>query len=63
MSEEVCGAVIENARKRELAGGVGSVKTALVGVAGDLKQWSRSSLGDMEKHIAKLKEEIEACRR
>lgn len=63
MTEEACGAVIENAWNRETAGRGTSVTQALKGVAEDLQQWSRTSLGDMERRICKLKKDIEACRR
>jgi hypothetical protein len=63
IDEEMCKTVIENAWHREMAGGAHSVTEALKGVAGDLKHWSSTSLGDMEKRIARLKKEIDLCRR
>ncbi|KAI4986566.1 hypothetical protein ZWY2020_019196 [Hordeum vulgare] len=62
MTEDACGAVIENAWKRETAAIGGTVVQALQGVVGDLQHWSRTSLGDMERRIAKLKKEVEVCR-
>lgn len=32
-------------------------------MAGDLTDWSRNVLGDLEKRIKKVKKELEACRR
>uniref|UniRef100_A0A8I6YYK3 Endonuclease/exonuclease/phosphatase domain-containing protein n=1 Tax=Hordeum vulgare subsp. vulgare TaxID=112509 RepID=A0A8I6YYK3_HORVV len=62
MTEEACGAVIENDWKRETLARGGTVVQALQGVAGDLQHWSRTSLGDMERRIAKIKKEVEICR-
>uniref|UniRef100_A0A8I6XX79 Reverse transcriptase domain-containing protein n=1 Tax=Hordeum vulgare subsp. vulgare TaxID=112509 RepID=A0A8I6XX79_HORVV len=62
MTEEACSAVIENAWQRETTSRGGTVVQALKGVAGDLQHWSRTSLGVMERRIAKLKKEIEVFR-
>lgn len=63
LQEEMCTTVVENAWRREEVGRGVTVAEVLKGVAGDLKEWSSHNLGDMEKRIARLKKELEACRR
>jgi hypothetical protein len=41
----------------------GNVSDALHGVAADLVDWSKTSLGQIEKRIARIKKNLENCRR
>jgi hypothetical protein len=63
MEEDMCATVIENAWQRGSAVNGNRVADIMKEVAGDLKHWSRTSLGDLEKRISKLKKEVERCRR
>jgi exonuclease III len=63
LEEENCREVVQNAWEREVQGRGGNVTDAIQGVAADLKDWNKSSLGNLEKRIAKIKKELERCRR
>jgi hypothetical protein len=54
---------VENcwARKVEVEGE--GVMGAVQGVLGELVDWSKNILGDLEKRISRLKKELEKCRR
>ena len=59
----MCNTVVENAWVRETTNTGISVAEALKGVAGDLKHWRSTSLGNLEQRISRLKKEVENCRR
>jgi hypothetical protein len=63
LEEENCKEVMRNAWEREVLGKGGSVNEAIKGLAADLTDWSKTSLGQLEKRIAHTKKELEVCRR
>jgi hypothetical protein len=54
---------VENGWAREVEGNRKGVADAVKGVLGELVDWSRNVLGDLEKGIKKLKKELEGWRR
>ncbi len=58
--EENCEAVVSNAWRLSMNTGTGRVADAVRDVAGDLWDWSRNILGDLEKRIKKVKKDLEA---
>jgi hypothetical protein len=63
LEEEDCRGIVENGWAREVAGSSKGVADAVKGVLGELVDWSRNVLGDLEKRIKKLKKELEGWRR
>ena len=62
LEEEDCRAMVENAWKKGVQLEGKGVAAAVKGVMGELVDWSRNILGDLEKRISKTKE-LEKCRR
>jgi hypothetical protein len=62
LEEEMCDDVVANAWQRSVDG-LESTSGALCNVMADLKEWSKFSLGDVEKRIARTKKDLERCRR
>jgi hypothetical protein len=55
--------VVRNAWQTVIQHGQAFVAENLKEVVGELKDWNKSSLGDLEKRIARTKKDLEACRR
>lgn len=63
VKEENCAAIVENAWKLAMEVRGEKVKEAVREVAGDLWDWSRNILGDLEKRIKWARKALELCRR
>lgn len=63
VQEDNCEAIVENAWKLAMDVRAGRVAEAVKGVAGDLWDWSRNILGDLEKRIKCARRALEACRK
>ncbi|XP_071674413.1 uncharacterized protein [Lolium perenne] len=63
LEEEDCRGIVENTWERGVEVEGKGVMGAVKGVLGELVDWSRNILGDLEKRISKLKKELEAWRR
>ncbi|XP_024318899.1 uncharacterized protein LOC106866892 isoform X2 [Brachypodium distachyon] len=61
--EEDCEAVVQNAWDMAGLRGQVSASERLCVVSKDLHDWIRNVLGDLQKRIKELKDELEACRR
>jgi len=62
LQEEKCEEVVGEAWQRAMNGEQKCAHAALKAVAGNLMDWSKNFLGDLEKRIKKVKSELEACR-
>jgi exonuclease III len=63
LKEDECESIVKNAWGREVQAKGEGVKGGIKGVLGDLMEWSRNVLGDLEKRISRLKKELEGWRR
>jgi hypothetical protein len=63
LEEEACESIVRNAWEREVNVYGKGVRGAVNGVLGELADWSRNVLGDLEKRIGRLKKELEKWRR
>ena len=63
MEEDGCDTIVENAWLCETQGRGGDVVSGLKGVANDLQDWSKNTLGNLDKRIARLKKDLESSRR
>jgi hypothetical protein len=63
LEEEGCSAIVENAWSTATDIHGKDVAGAMKGVLGDLREWSRDVLGDLDKRISKIKKELELWRR
>ena len=63
IQEDGCEGIIRNAWEREVRLKGETIAGALRGVLGELVDWNRNILGDLEKRIKKSKKELEKCRR
>uniref|UniRef100_A0ACD5VK05 Uncharacterized protein n=1 Tax=Avena sativa TaxID=4498 RepID=A0ACD5VK05_AVESA len=63
LEEEECRGIVENAWRKGVHLEGKRVAGAVKGVLGELVDWSRNVLGDLEKRICKIKKELELCRR
>ena len=63
VQEENYGVIVENAWKLTMEARGGMVMDAVLEVAAELCDWSSNFLGDLEKHIKRLKKELERCRK
>ena len=61
--EEECEMVVENAWKLTMEARERKVADAVREGAAELHDWSRNTLGDLEKRIKHARRELEACRR
>ena len=61
--EEDCDAVVENAWNLTRARGETHVADLVRSVSRELSAWNKDVLGDLQKRIKKLKNELEECRR
>jgi hypothetical protein len=63
LEEEDYMSIVQNAWEREVHMNQKNVSSAVKGVLGELVDWNRNVLGDLEKRISKLKKELEMWRR
>jgi hypothetical protein len=63
VEEEQCASLVENAWKLASQVRGGHVVDAVKEVAGELGEWSRNILGDLEKRIKWARKRLELCRR
>jgi hypothetical protein len=63
LEEEACRDIVESSWAREVQVNNKGVVEAVSGVLGDLVDWSKNVLGDLEKRIKKIKKELEVWRR
>lgn len=63
MGEENCEAIVDNAWRLSMGTRAGTVAATINDVAGDLWDWSRNVLGDLEKRLKQVRKAVEACRK
>jgi hypothetical protein len=63
LEEEGCEGIVKNTWGLEVGVRRGGVAEGVKCVLGDLVDWSKNVLGDLEKRISKLKKELEKWRR
>jgi hypothetical protein len=63
IQEEQCATIVENACNLSTQVRTGNVRDALRQVSTDLWDWSKNSLGDLEKRIKRARRDLEACRK
>jgi hypothetical protein len=63
LEEEDCESIVKNAWEREVKVRGKGVYGAMSGVLGELADWSKNVLGDLEKRIGRMKRELEFSRR
>jgi hypothetical protein len=63
LEEDNCEEIVMNAWKHADRHGIGSVMGNIKEVAGELIDWSKTSLGNLENRISRTKKDLEVCRR
>jgi exonuclease III len=63
LAEEEYATIVENAWDMEVYGHQKGVMGAVKGILGELVDWNRNKLGDLEKRISKIKKELEVWRK